>query len=310
MITVAATDRAGDRATYSNFGSKVDLAAPGGDGNFDDRILSTVNVGLESFESGGDSYAYYRGTSMAAPHVSAVAALIYQLRPNANPDEVELLLKENVQALGSCSGGCGTGLLDAFSVVNSLAPAGNLPPVASYSFEKEMLAVQFQDSSSDDGGLASWLWNFDDGTASTQSSPLHTYTKPGTYHVSLTVTDDQGLSDTTSKTISVDDGTSPSAGGFDEVNLSANNKKWLHFDFPVPAGAQFLSANISGGSGDADLYIRFAEKPSKRHFDCRPFVEGSDESCLISSPNSGTWYISIHAYRAFSGLDLNVSWSK
>ncbi|HWM22980.1 MAG TPA: S8 family serine peptidase, partial [Ilumatobacteraceae bacterium] len=76
VITVAATSRYGDRAAYSNFGSTVEIAGPGGEqvDNPDERILSTLNSGLvdPDLTAGGWVYRQYQGTSMAAPHISGV----------------------------------------------------------------------------------------------------------------------------------------------------------------------------------------------------------------------------------------------
>ncbi|MDZ7656133.1 MAG: S8 family peptidase [Sulfurimicrobium sp.] len=74
VISVAAINQQGKRAYYSNYGSIVKIAAPGGDYTVDSMILSTLNSGTTV--PGADTYAYYQGTSMAAPHVSGAAALI------------------------------------------------------------------------------------------------------------------------------------------------------------------------------------------------------------------------------------------
>ncbi len=85
----------------------------------------------------------------------------------------------------------------------------NLSPVADFSFNPlapvSTQNVQFTDLSSDpDGTIVSWLWNFGDGTTdSTLQNPVHAFTAAGTYTVGLTVTDDDGASTTTSKTITV-----------------------------------------------------------------------------------------------------------
>jgi serine protease len=126
VIAVAATDRNGARAYYSNFGAVVALAAPGGDvrGNAASGILSTLNSGTST--PGADSYAYYQGTSMAAPHVAGVAALMFSVKPSATPDEIGNALKSSARAFpGSCSQ-CGSGLLDAAAAVNAIG--GGTPP--------------------------------------------------------------------------------------------------------------------------------------------------------------------------------------
>jgi serine protease len=124
IVTVAATDRNGSRAYYSNYGTKVTLAAPGGDvrANAANGILSTLNSGTTT--PGSDNYAYYQGTSMASPHVAAVAALMIAKKPSATVDEVINALKTSARAFpGSCSG-CGSGLLDAYAAVQAISGGG------------------------------------------------------------------------------------------------------------------------------------------------------------------------------------------
>ncbi|MDE0929435.1 MAG: S8 family serine peptidase [Halioglobus sp.] len=125
VVTVAATNRAGARAYYSNYGAVVDVAAPGGElfsGNYTNGILSTWNTGTTN--PGSDSYEFYQGTSMAAPHVAGVAALIYAMDPAITPDGVEIILKNTARAFpGSCSQ-CGGGIVDATAAV-AAAAGGN-----------------------------------------------------------------------------------------------------------------------------------------------------------------------------------------
>jgi len=117
VITVAATQLLGDLASYSNFGSPVTLSAPGGDGGTLPGILSTLNGGVT--EPGVPSYASYMGTSMAAPHVSGVVALMLARDPSLTPAQVRNRLVEGARpfpAGSDCAavpGACGQGLLDA-----------------------------------------------------------------------------------------------------------------------------------------------------------------------------------------------------
>ncbi|MFN5049042.1 S8 family serine peptidase, partial [Roseateles sp.] len=124
VVTVAATDRYGARAYYSNFGSVVTLAAPGGDvrSSASNGILSTLNTGTST--PGADNYAFYQGTSMAAPHVAGVAALLYSVRPGATPDQITAALRSSARPFpGSCSQ-CGVGLLDANAAITAVLGGG------------------------------------------------------------------------------------------------------------------------------------------------------------------------------------------
>jgi serine protease len=115
VIAVAATGRSGGRASYSNFGTLVTVAAPGGDGA--SGVLSTLNSG----RSGplADTYAVYQGTSMAAPHVAGVAALMLAANTNLTPDEVAAKLKSTARAFPASCAGCGAGIVDAAAAAAS-----------------------------------------------------------------------------------------------------------------------------------------------------------------------------------------------
>ena len=126
VITVAATDRTGARAYYSNFGANVAVAAPGGDmrASAANGILSTLNNGANA--PGTDTYAYYQGTSMATPHVAAVVALMLAKNSTLTPDQVTTALKGSTRPFpGTCSQ-CGTGIVDASAAVD--AAGGTTPP--------------------------------------------------------------------------------------------------------------------------------------------------------------------------------------
>jgi len=127
VVAVAATGRDGGRAYYSNYGSVVDLAAPGGSMNTGtaNGIVSTLNTGTQGADA--DTYNYYQGTSMATPHVAGVAALMLSANPALTPDQVETLLKSTARAFPQPCTNCGTGLLDATAAVNAALAA--LPPV-------------------------------------------------------------------------------------------------------------------------------------------------------------------------------------
>ena len=113
VIAVAATGRTGGRARYSNFGAQVAVAAPGGDGA--SGVLSTLNSG----RSGplADTYAVYQGTSMAAPHVAGVAALMLAANTHLTPDEIATRLKSTARAFPASCAGCGAGIVDAAAAV-------------------------------------------------------------------------------------------------------------------------------------------------------------------------------------------------
>ena len=222
VIAVAATDRNGARASFSNFGTGIDVSAPGV------GILSTLNAGTTT--PGAESYASYNGTSMAAPHVAGVVALM-QARATTprTPAEIESLLKSTARPLpGACSGGCGAGIVNAKAAVDAVNGGTTPPPPTG-----------------------------------------NTLTK-----------------------------------GVAVTNLSASTGNSLNYTMVVPSGASNLTFTMSGGTGDADLYVKFGSAPTDTVYDCRPFRTGNAESCTFATPQAGTYHVRVKAYSSFSGVSL------
>lgn len=127
-MVVAATDRNGLRANYSNYGTRVTLAAPGGEQTSGDPcdangILSTVTQDTGCDTSG---FAFYQGTSMATPHVAGIAGLLYSVNPSLTSEEAKNLLLKGVTPFPSssdpersCVGekSCGAGIVNAYQSV-------------------------------------------------------------------------------------------------------------------------------------------------------------------------------------------------
>jgi len=129
-ITVGATNRSGVRAWYSNYGSVVDISAPGGDSA--GGVLSTANTGIQG--PALDSYAYKQGTSMAAPHVAGVVSLMLSVNPTLNFTQTETILKLTAKPFGpghSCSGSttCGAGIVNAHAALRHLLPPRAFVPI-------------------------------------------------------------------------------------------------------------------------------------------------------------------------------------
>ncbi len=120
VLAVTAHGHTGTNSPWANIGAGTTLSAPG------ESIYSTSNTGVTI--PAKDSYDHTSGTSHAAPHVSGVAALLYQIKPGITPDEVESILTRSARPHPPgtrCSrrGDCGAGLLDAFNAVQTLLPS-------------------------------------------------------------------------------------------------------------------------------------------------------------------------------------------
>jgi serine protease len=131
VISVAALNRTGGRAFYSNYGTTVEIAAPGGDQRvaIADGILSTLNTGATSpvASPGGDTYVYYQGTSMAAPHVAGIVSLMLSVNPALTPALVLSTLQSTARAFPTGTGldcstlTCGAGIVNATTAVATAA---------------------------------------------------------------------------------------------------------------------------------------------------------------------------------------------
>lgn len=338
VVNVASTGRNGGRAYYSNYGTSIDVAAPGGamnSANDSNGILSTYNTG--STTPGSDSYGYSQGTSMAAPHVAGVAALIKQVKPGATPDDIEQILKNTTRSFPATCSGCGTGIVDANAAVlsaqgsdggdtggNELEKAvaktnlsGSTGSSTFFTFTVPAGATNLSFTMSGGSGDADLYVKF--GSAPTKSSydcrpykggNAETCTfsaaQAGTYHVMI-----DGYSAYSGVSL-VADYTAASGGGSGSSstlnNLAATSGNWLHYTLNVPSGMSSLNVTMSGGTGDADLYVRRGAQPTTSAYDCRPYKNGNNESCSFTNPQSATWYISLRAYSSFSGVTLTTEY--
>lgn len=92
--------------------------------------------------------------------------------------------------------------------------------------------------------------------------------------------------------------------GESKINLQAGQSDTLSFYMDVPENADNLSFSIAGGSGDADLYVRFGAEPTMSVYDCRPWKNGNNETCAISNVQAGRYFVNLVGYSAFSGVTL------
>ena len=167
VISVAATTYAGNRAMYSSFGLRTDIAAPGGDGGSSPHNFLTLdNTGTTT--PAADAIAYHAGTSFAAPLVSGTAALMLAVAPALTATQIRDALKETARAFSptaTCAPGtCGVGLLDAASAVRAAqalaGPVTFVDVVEYYSASRDHYFMTWVDSEIarlDSGATVGWL---------------------------------------------------------------------------------------------------------------------------------------------------------
>lgn len=298
---------------------------------------------------GNQNYAYYNGTSMATPHVSGVAAIVWSNNPSCTATEVRNALKSTAIDLGTAGRDdkTGFGLVQAKAASDALASScgGTTPPPTggsnvlangvaktnlagsasqqlSYTMEVPAGATELNFDMAGGTGDADLYVKF--GSAPTTSSydcrpykggnaescPIAS-AQAGTYYVKVIgYSAFTGVNLTGSFTESTTGGGSGATGGSASVtDITVAQRAWTYYTIDVPAGMSTLDFNMSGGSGDADLYIRRGTKPTTSTYDCRPYKSGNTEACAFTDPVADTWHIGIYGYSAASGINLDVTYN-
>jgi len=95
--------------------------------------------------------------------------------------------------------------------------------------------------------------------------------------------------------------------GIAVTGISAAQGQERVYSLVVPNGATRLHFAISGGTGDADIYVRFGAAPTRTSYDYRPYLNGNDESVDPNPIRSGTYFVLVRGYSAYSGVSLIAS---
>ena len=182
-ITVGATDITDRFASFSNFGSCVDISAPG------------VNI-TSAWIGSNSATNTISGTSMATPHVVGAAALYLQANPTATPAQVASALGANATPSKITSLPAATpNLLLYTGFLQSQAP------VARFTQTCTQLSCAFDASTSTALPAATYAWDFGDNTTGTGKTANHSYSAGGTFAVKLTVTDANGSGSVTKQVV-------------------------------------------------------------------------------------------------------------
>ncbi len=227
-ITVGATTSSDARASYSNYGSCLDLFAPG----------SSIT---SAWYTNNSATSTISGTSMASPHVAGVAALYLQQNPSASPSSVANAIVGNSTTGKVTSAGSNSPNRLLYSGFIGGGGSENMPPTASFSFSCTGLTCTFDGgaSSDPDGSIVSYAWNFGDGSNGSGVTPSKTYSSAGTRTVTLTVTDNAGATASTQRSVTT---TAPGSS----ISLTVRTSK--------VRGVNSANLSWSGAAGTVDVY--------------------------------------------------------
>jgi serine protease len=311
------------------------------------QLMSQLGTNASVTVNGSQDYAYYNGTSMATPHVTGVAALVWSNNINCTADDVRSALKNTAVDLATAGRDdkTGFGLVQAKAASDALASScgggttepptppttgnilengvakTNLGSSTELSFTMEVPAGATELNFEMAGGTGDADLYVKFGSAPTTSSydcrpyaggnseacPIASV-QAGTYYVKLVAYSAfTGVNLTGSFTEPTTGGAT--GGSASLTDISVARRAWTYYTIDVPAGMATLDFTMSGGSGDADMYIRRGSQPTSSNYDCRPYESGNNEACSFTNPTADTWHIGVYGYSAASGVSLDVTYN-
>lgn len=254
--------------------------------------FKTANVPVQI--KGVGMFDFLHGQTGVAPNgieIHAVLDIIF------NPTGADFTIGASPSAISVVQGTSGPSTISTtkagtFNSAISLSASG-LPTGATASFSPSSIAAPGSGSST--------------ATITTSAS-----TPAGTYPITVTGTGG-GLTHTTTITLTV---TTGSGGGVTTLSngqavtgLSGAAGSFQYFKITVPSGQTSLAIPISGGTGDADLYVKLGAQPTSTVYDFRSIVSGNTDSVTVTNPAAGDWYIGLYGYAAYSAVTLKATYT-
>jgi len=321
-VCTDSSTRADQVACYSNSAAFLDILAPS-------HCATTA-------QAGGGIMTCFGGTSASTPYVAGVVATFFEKDPFLSRTSAINALVNNGDPIIDSKNGLiiprvqHVNALDTVEKITPLANGTKISGLAGVQNGDTLFALRVPAGASDmkvlmtggSGDADLYVRFADRATTSLYDCGA---TGPGNAGSCSFVNPDAGIyyllvhgtveySGLTLQASYIDLNTSRQAttalvNGVAVTGLNGTEPEEHYFSLFVPAGAENLNFRIFGGSGDADLYVRYGSVPSVFKYDCRPFSEGTDEVCRIDSPQPGMYYIMIRAYSSYSGVGLRGSYT-
>lgn len=294
VMAISAIDESENLASFSQYGSSVELTAPGVD------VLSTYP---------NDSYNAISGTSMACPAATGVAALGLAADTSLTNDELRDLLKSTARDVGLSSDEQGAGCADAGALVEEIlgggGGGGGEPGNATAEISASTTAPEVDEevtfdgsaSSSENGAITSYEWTASNGASGSGETFSTSFAESGDANVTLQVTDEAGETDTSSVALSVDGGGGGGGECGDEVSTSTaeGSLSWWtpSEDYSYPAQTADpcqLTLTLEGpADADFDLYVTYdGRTPTTSDYDDSGVSYDAQEEVVVDDLDSSS----------------------
>lgn len=233
IISVAALTSAGARSSFSSYGlTTCDLAAPGS------GVLSSIP---------GNGYAFFSGTSMAAPHVTGGAALLWAYHPGLNATDIKARILGNTKPVPAMAGLCVTGgMLNLAAIIVNGTPTADagLDQTVEATSGMTSFSLDASGSSDPDKDDLAYEWSESGSVISTDAAPSFV-AGVGTHTIDLKVTDTHGASHTDTVVVTIQDTTKPTFDTIPDITVNANAAGGAIVNFTTPNAQDLVDGSVT-----------------------------------------------------------------